>query len=245
MLDERWSHLRHSYEVVSAVMPNYVAGKPPVEDDFMPERLDGLAAVRQRLEELSVQARAEIVSFTPVASDPAAARAASRPLNLGLLRRGVRMRTLYQDSIVVEPDAMGYAVELDGAGGEIRLTPQVPLRLIVMDRSVAVVPLDPAEPALGAMMIRDPGTVAALMALFENYWRSGRPLAEVMGESGCSEVEKAILRHLAAGSKDEAVARQLGISVRTLRRGIASLMDRLEARSRFELAVLAAQRGWM
>ncbi|WP_247597705.1 LuxR C-terminal-related transcriptional regulator [Streptomyces sp. RKND-216] len=50
---------------------------------------------------------------------------------------------------------------------------------------------------------------------------------------------------LTEGMTDEAVARQLGVSVRTTRRITAELMQRLGARSRFEAGVLAAGRGWV
>lgn len=54
-----------------------------------------------------------------------------------------------------------------------------------------------------------------------------------------------MLRLLAAGLTDEAVARRLDVSVRTLRRVTADLMERLEARSRFQAGYLAATRGWL
>ncbi|MET7679216.1 helix-turn-helix transcriptional regulator [Streptomyces sp. NPDC005423] len=57
--------------------------------------------------------------------------------------------------------------------------------------------------------------------------------------------ERQVLELLAAGHLDESIARQLNISIRTCRRIIASLMDRLEARSRFQAGVIAAARGWM
>jgi DNA-binding NarL/FixJ family response regulator len=41
------------------------------------------------------------------------------------------------------------------------------------------------------------------------------------------------------------VSRQLGISVRTTRRMVANVMERLEARSRFEAGYEAARRGWL
>ncbi|MFJ3231488.1 helix-turn-helix transcriptional regulator [Streptomyces sp. NPDC086787] len=57
--------------------------------------------------------------------------------------------------------------------------------------------------------------------------------------------EREVLELLAAGHLDESIARQLNISVRTCRRVIAALMDRLEARSRFQAGVIAVARGWM
>jgi DNA-binding CsgD family transcriptional regulator len=244
VLDERWKHLQNSYQALSSVMPEFAVKIGQSPDDHLPERLDGLHAVRQRLEELAVRARAEVLSFTPPAANPTATRSASRALNMSVLRRGVRMRTLYPDSITSEPAAMEYAEELASAGGEIRMTPHLPIRLIIIDHSVAVVPINPVNGTSGAMVVRDPGTVTALTALFESYWANGREIAESTRSEECTPLEQAILRQLATGAKDDAVARQFGLSVRTLRRGIAELMERLQARSRFELGARAAERGW-
>jgi len=48
-----------------------------------------------------------------------------------------------------------------------------------------------------------------------------------------------------AGATDEVVAAQLGVAVRTVRRTVATLMNRLGARSRFQAGVKAAGRGWL
>jgi DNA-binding NarL/FixJ family response regulator len=57
--------------------------------------------------------------------------------------------------------------------------------------------------------------------------------------------ERAVLRMLAQGYTDEAIAKRLGVSPRTARRIAANLMERLDARSRFEAGVHAVQDGWL
>lgn len=59
------------------------------------------------------------------------------------------------------------------------------------------------------------------------------------------EVDRNLLRLLAVGMTDEAVARQLGLSLRTTRRRIAALMSHLSASSRFQAGAEAAKRGWL
>lgn len=44
---------------------------------------------------------------------------------------------------------------------------------------------------------------------------------------------------------DENAGKRLGISLRTVRRQMASLMERLNASSRFEAGLKAAQSGWL
>jgi DNA-binding NarL/FixJ family response regulator len=50
---------------------------------------------------------------------------------------------------------------------------------------------------------------------------------------------------LTAGVKDQAIARQLGVSLRTIRRRLANLMREAGAVSRFQLGMLAGRRGWV
>jgi DNA-binding NarL/FixJ family response regulator len=52
-----------------------------------------------------------------------------------------------------------------------------------------------------------------------------------------------ILEGLMLGSKDEAMARQLGVSLRTVRRRVADLMTELGATTRFQAGMEAVRRG--
>lgn len=54
-----------------------------------------------------------------------------------------------------------------------------------------------------------------------------------------------MLTLLVGGLKDEAIARQLGWSVRTMRRRISRLHEELGAANRFQAGVIAARRGWI
>lgn len=63
--------------------------------------------------------------------------------------------------------------------------------------------------------------------------------------TGLVRDRRAILQCLNAGMKDDAIARQLGISERTVRRRVADLAARLGAASRFQIGAQAARRGWV
>ncbi|MEV6301787.1 helix-turn-helix transcriptional regulator [Actinoplanes sp. NPDC051861] len=248
MLAERQAFLQQGYSTLSQVLTGYVAGEAEVAADPAPiaEQLDDLPAVRRRLEELAVSARVEVVAFSPRAGNPAAAKAASKPLDFAVLERGVRMRTVYSASAMHAEGAREYADALVAAGGEVRLAPSLPMRLIAVDATTAIVPRRPDAGSDGGLLIRHAGAVAALVALFESYWERGDELRPPgVGEDGCTDAERTVLRLLATGAKDEAVARQIGQSVRTVRRTVADLMTRLGAGSRFELAIRAKEIGWL
>jgi DNA-binding NarL/FixJ family response regulator len=58
-----------------------------------------------------------------------------------------------------------------------------------------------------------------------------------------NELRSTILELLASGVTDEVAARRIGISSRTFRRHVATIMDELQADSRFQAGVAAARAG--
>ncbi|AXE28190.1 LuxR family transcriptional regulator (plasmid) [Streptomyces globosus] len=114
--------------------------------------------------------------------------------------------------------------------------------------TVAVVPIDPANSRLGALCTRAPGIVASLITLFEQTWNAAVPLGADRprpSDTQPTAAELELLRLLASGMTDEAAAKRLGVSLRTVRRQMAALMERLHATSRFEAGLKAAQQGWL
>lgn len=213
------------------------------------ETLSGMAEVRMRLTELSRHAREELLAFMPGGALSQAALDASRPLDEQSLASGVRLRTVYLDSVRNDRATIEYARWLSTLGGQVRTSPVLPLRMLVVDRACAVLPLDPEESSLGAVVVRAPGVVAALVALFETLWEQSAPLdgRALAGEDveAPTPQESALLSLLAQGHTDEVAARKLGLSLRTVRRMMAVLTARLGARSRFEAGMLAARVGWI
>ncbi|MEU6351087.1 helix-turn-helix transcriptional regulator [Streptomyces sp. NPDC047072] len=115
-----------------------------------------------------------------------------------------------------------------------------------MDRRTALVQIDPEDSRKGTLLLTEPGVIAPLVALFEQVWDTAIPLGHECraGGDGPSPRERALLSLVTQGHTDESAAAQLLISARTARRIMASLMERLGARSRFEAGVKAARLGW-
>jgi DNA-binding CsgD family transcriptional regulator/sugar-specific transcriptional regulator TrmB len=243
-LDARYAQLKSSMDVISAAMPEYATRVRASQEDGT-ERVYGVHEVRQRLAELAVQAQHEVMAFSPMALVPIQARTASQPLDAAHLQRGLRMRVIYPGRVAYDSEALRQAHQLADGGARIRTADDLPMRMIVVDGDVAVLPIDPPHGATGALVIHDSSTVTALSALFEAYWKDGRELGPRDDPTGCGPAERAVLQLLASGAKDDAVARHLGVSVRTVRRIIADLMVLVDANSRFELGVNAARRGWI
>ena len=211
-------------------------------------RLDGVDAVRSRIDELAGSAQRECVSLNPNMAQTLDAKRASTPLNERMLQRGVTIRSIYQDSFRNDPHLVRYAKCFTALGGQLRTAPTVPLLMIIYDQSVALLPLDPNNSHLGAQEVHSEGIVAAAYALFEQIWSSARRFGDTTperDEGGPDRQTRALLQILATGGTDEMVARKLSVSIRTAKRLASEMMDRLGARSRFEAGVKATRRGWV
>ncbi|GAA1935201.1 LuxR family transcriptional regulator [Kitasatospora viridis] len=210
-------------------------------------RLPGLDAVRARLEELQQLTESECLSLNPGGSHLPNARDTAKPLNQLALERGVAIRAVCRDGFRHDPDTLAYARWLTDLGGQMRTVATVPIQLVVIDRTVAVLPLDPDDPGAGALEVRSPAALTAVCALFDRVWAAGVPLGgpERPDRDGCTPMESALLGIIAGGQPDDVAARRLGLPLRTVRRMMADLMTRLGAASRFQAGVNASRRGWL
>lgn len=243
---ERQQRLAETKAAVSQLIADYME-VPRAGDYEGAERLDGMDAIQSRLEKLARSAESACLSFMPGGAQSAQSLAASRPLDEHMLRRGTSVLTVYLASVRNDPATLGYARWLTEHGGEVRTVPTLPLRMVLFDYAVALVPIDLGNTRRGAVQLTVPGAVAALIALFEQVWHSAVPLGDESrrADGDLTSPERELLRLLAQGVTDEVAARELGISLRTERRMMATLMQRLGARSRFEAGMRASERKWI
>lgn len=206
-------------------------------------RLSSLDSIRDRLAVLAENCRTECLSFSPGKQAPDAIEA-SKPLNEAALARGVTIRFVYVDSVRHDVATRDYARWLAERGGEARTVPVVPHQMVVVDREVAILP-DQVEG--GALEVHSPGVVAALISHFETVWAHGQQLGHETDQDadGLTAQQRELFRLLAGGDTDATAARKLDVSLRTVRRMMAELHERLGARSRLEAGVLAERAGWL
>jgi DNA-binding CsgD family transcriptional regulator len=95
------------------------------------------------------------------------------------------------------------------------------------------------------LLVRQPALVGALTYLFEAYWDQASPLPDLDVRRPRVDLRGNLLRQLAAGAKDEQIARTLGLSLRTVRRRVAELLIELGVDTRFQAGVEAVRRGWL
>ncbi|MEU8539404.1 helix-turn-helix domain-containing protein [Streptomyces sp. NPDC048717] len=163
------------------------------------------------------------------------------------IERGVAVQAMYSHRVAQVPEMSQHLAERSALGVEIRLSPVVPMNMVLADESFALLPTDPRDPESAAILARGPGLVRSYRALYAYCWQAATPYGEEepleTGGDGLTEQQRAALRMLASGVKDEQVARNLGVSLRTVSRLISEVMQELGAASRFEAGVKAARLG--
>jgi DNA-binding CsgD family transcriptional regulator/DNA-binding MarR family transcriptional regulator len=159
------------------------------------------------------------------------------------VRAGVQFRSIYERTIFDVPQAHEFLAESIAAGEQARYIEDLPCKLILVDGTAALLPLVPAG-VTAALLVRSVEVVQALRDLFESYWQRAVPIpTSGSPEPAATDVDTEILRMMVLGIKDEAIARQLSMAERTVRRRIANLMLRLDATTRFQAGVQAVRRG--
>jgi DNA-binding CsgD family transcriptional regulator len=162
------------------------------------------------------------------------------------ISRGVLCRCIISSVELNDPEIY---VELERAhaqGEFLRAVPAVPTRLLLYDRDLAVMLVDPTDITRGAMFVRGGCVVDALVGLFDYMWSTAEPVFATPTDSSAPTARQLrVLELMALGTTDERIARTLGFDVRTIGRDIAALKRMLGVSSRAELIVAAIRNQWI
>lgn len=168
------------------------------------------------------------------------------------LREGIEYRILYDVESVRRPGKLDDIRASSQRGEKARILTNAPLKLWMVDDAAALIPIRGSGYAVDAAFVIHPSTLLdALVALFELEWRRGVPVraftvdgAGAPAEVAPDEPTRALLGLLAAGLTDEAIARTLSVSLRTVQRRIHDLLLELGVTTRFQAGLAARERGW-
>ncbi|MFD5453208.1 helix-turn-helix transcriptional regulator [Streptomyces sp. NPDC003470] len=246
-IEERLREFEEDRAAVTTLIDRYAEARPGGREPGF-ECLVGRAAVVDRLHELSCSADTEWLAFLPDGPAPTSWLEPAQELHRKVMARGVANRVVTTDSIRGDTRLALRAAWEDEPNCRVRTVPSLPVHLLLVDRSLALLPSDPRDPWHKVVQISMPGAVEAVNSLFERAWENAVPLGSSgpgLDEHGLSPREKELLRLMARGLNDEAIRRRLGVSLRTVRRIVAELCARLGAASRFEAGYQAAKRGWI
>lgn len=250
LIGERESALR-ALRASSAELAARIRGvTSDVDPTALIEIVSGEGSVRHLFFQVIKSAREEIAVFDAppyvLESHEAQTEQAER-----IATSGLRFRTVFDRSLLEDPEHVRRIMHGVESGESARVA-DVPLKLAIIDREWAMLPLLHAggRTPEAVVIVRRSVLLDSLLALFESVWQQAVEVKRQTDDQllllGTPEGEmRQIAQLLAANMTDTAIAHLLGVSERTVRRRIKDLMDELRADSRFLAGVRAAQRGWV
>lgn len=257
--------LRRGRELVDRLGVEYQRVHEGYRAEEIVQFVEGAAAIRARIAEAHAAARTELMAFSRAAPDtaddlldcaadwpdPAGAGPRHEPAahlpGSRLRRRVVVERAELEAAGAFGPLARAAPRLASAATTYVRVAESLPVRLCIADRSVALLPLAaaarPPDPVL--LVIGPSGPLDALIALFEAVWAGAVPLVRPAADQPRSAVQLRILAMLVSGSTDAAMARSLGVAVRTVQRHVAAMQRDAGVDNRVQLVWHAARHGWL
>jgi len=170
------------------------------------------------------------------------------PATLAMLDRGIEVQSIYERSALLVPGRFEMLRGLAGAGEQARTLPTVPVEMVIYDSAHAMVRLDDDDVPTAALFVHHSALLSGLICLFDLLWERSVPVPpepDVPVEERSPETDDVLLSLLAAGFKDESIARHLHISPSTVTRRMARLMELTGTSTRFQLGMQAVRRGWI
>jgi len=245
LLLERERRLTEAHEVLVQLSELYRRGA--LQRD-VPEVVDvvlGADAVRQRLGQLQASAEHRVDAF--VLTEVALLAGSDNNEEDRALERGVRYRVIVEGAVLERPGFLDQARAVMPLGEEIRVLPSLPTRLFVADGALAILPMHShgEKKISGALLVHPSGLLDLVNATFEEHWRGATRLIEGGELAADDPVDRDLLNMLLLGLTDAAVGSALGISVRTVQRRVADLMETAGVTTRVQLGAEAVRRSWV
>ncbi|MDF2576375.1 MAG: transcriptional regulator TrmB [Agromyces sp.] len=246
MLLARERSLTQAHEALVQLSELYRSGAARREAPDVVDVVLGADAVRQRFAQLQASATQQVRVF--VLSDVAFLDAEENRAEDDALARGVRYRVIVEKPVLERPGFIDAAREAATFGEEVRVLPALPTRLIIADDAMALLPMRSRgeERSLGALLVHPSGLLDLVTAIFEEFWVSSTEFISTGELPGTHDaVDRDLLKLLLLGLTDAAAGAQLGISVRTVQRRVAELMETAGVTTRIQLGAEAVRRVWV
>ena len=163
------------------------------------------------------------------------------------MAEGLTYQVVYDQATFDDPRHTERVMTAVDWGEQARVTAGVPIKIVLVDDSFAMVMItrnsQNDEPTV--ILVRPSALLDALSALFDLLWSRG---VRIRGDNSADTegaVPEKLLGLMAMGLKDEAIAHELDVTVRTVRRRIRDLYEQLGVHNRFQAGVAAKTRGWL
>jgi len=231
----------------------------------------GAEQVMQRLEHLQLNAETELLALVQAQVEiPETCEGEAESL---AVQRGVSYRVVIERAGLNGPTSANALSSAVPVGEQLRVIDMLPTKMVIADRCTVMLPLSlpgstdsdlagsrlPASPQRAddgpvALISRAPALVSAMIGLFESIWQRALPVRKdgdetlVVDEPGIAlptALDLRILSLLLVGATDAAIAKQLGLGLRTVQRRVAHMMELAEVSTRLQLGWQAHERGWL
>jgi DNA-binding CsgD family transcriptional regulator len=208
----------------------------------------GRGATLQRSEQIQRSSTEILIIDTP----PYAAEELGNSLESHLLAEGrTSYRCLYDHTALQIAGKYGAIRALVAKGEVARVIPGLPLKMVMGDRRVAMLPLETAPEAISAAAVIHPSSLLdSLHLLFEALWRQATPLHSRQPAQSAQPphrldpLAQEVVRLLVTGLTDKAIGRQLNLAERTVQRRVRDIMQAYGVHNRLQLGIRLAKEGW-
>jgi len=244
MISSRLLELRKAQEALDSLADKRRSSRLAAEAAGAFELVHGQQELRHHALHLIRTARTELLDMV---KPPVVAVQTSERVMPSASTRG---RAIFETGALEAPGTLdAIRAGLRGAD-EIRVHPNLPLKMLAADRSVALIPISQHDATPVGLLIYESAVLDGLLALFDYVWSSAITLDLVNGrarhpDSALSPEDRQLLSLLLAGLTDEAIAAHFGVSVRTVQRKVRALMEVANVRTRMQLAWEAARQDWL
>jgi len=213
--------------------------------DICGQPVEGSQEIKEALDSLVTQAKHEVVTLAPGGAHTKEEIEAAESRSSDAVRTGVHARTIFLTTVRNDANTMRHIKWLNEIGEEVRTAPALPIRMVIFDRKIAVLPLNMLNAMNGIIIYRNSSVVVALQQLFEITWAAATPIGEIYAPDGkkISNDEQVLLQLIAIGNTDAQISKRLSIPDRDIRRRIQSLQKRFGANSRMNTVYRAAKMG--
>jgi DNA-binding CsgD family transcriptional regulator len=245
MISNRLRELREAQEVLDILADKRRAVQQSGEAGVF-EVVHGQQALRHHALHLLRTARSEVANMI---KPPVIAVQSNERVLPG---EGVHNRAIFETGALEAPGALDAITDGINHSGEVRVHSKLPVKMLAVDRCVALVPLAQRDSPPVGMLIYPSAVLDALIALFEFVWDRAVTLQMIDPRAGAgtadsvlSPEDRQLLSLLLAGLTDEAIAAHFRVSVRTVQRKVHALMEVANVRTRMQLAWEAARQDWL
>jgi len=248
LLRQRQDELRQAERDVAALVDEY-RSSDAVRDVI--EVMTDVETVRRRFFQIQDAARREVLSM--VVPNLTVVPHRQNTAEQSGMKRGVVYRALLDRRALAAPNMAADVRESLARGQQIRVVDTVPVKMMIVDGEIAMLPLHhDSDDSPASLLIHRSGLLGVLIAFFEAEWARAYPLRPGPAPDELAEVhpgdldedDQRVLALLLSGLTDQAIAGQLDLSLRTVHRRIHQLMTKAGVESRIQLGWAAARNGW-